>query len=269
MNRMVSRIVSNGLLVGSFFCVLTFSGCDDECDGKKAPTSEFKIYQELRSSEVLIGKRVEHIKEVEEDTFLLHGHVTFEALEENAESYEWTIGTDTRKFTEKSFELVCDDIAILDENPLQIKLKIKKRSSKCFPNDNGYDSLTKLIYFINYFPIVGKYEGSDDSDASKKLIVEISYGSRPQRVESFWLRSLPNECNIQEAQLTQVTAFEFAIGNYNIFLGEEYSSVFRERDKHIGHLENDRRTLVIEYEFTGKDETDATKRKRTFRGVKI
>jgi hypothetical protein len=263
------RVITVCLFASAMAGLCTFSGCDDnECDGKKSQNAEFRIYQELHYSEQENGKTVLKTKEVEEDTFLLYSQLTFEAMEENAESYEWTLGSDTRTFTEKKFNLVFDDIAILDENPLEIRLKIKKRPTKCFPNDEGYDSLVQLIYFINDHPLIGKYEGSDNTSPNDKYAIEISYGSRPDRSTTYWIKNLPDECNIQEAEVKFFTAFEFVIGYYNIFPGETYNCVLREKDKHIGYLKPDRKTLVIEYEFTGKDETDASKQKRIFTGIK-
>ena len=254
--------------------MFSLEGCGDKCEGSKRTSAEFKVYNELYYFDKENGKIVEKIKLVEEDTFML-SYVTFEAFDPNAQSYEWTIGSDPRKRTEKKFTLFFDKPGVISENPLPIKLKVTKTpDTKCFPNDTGSDSVIRKIYFLpqDKWPVYGKYFGSDNTKPNEKYTIEIFPGFKNGFYTTDSLKNLPGGCNNRSASFRDGTAFEFTISrvqtsdNNNVF--PTPNCVFRDYDKKIGYLKSDRKTIVIDYQFTDKYEKDESSQKRIFTGIR-
>jgi hypothetical protein len=90
------------------------------------------------------------------DTTFHDAQVQFRALEENA-SYTWYIGIDTFN-TQAASRYFTDQWIGFD---IPITLVVKKEPNKtCFPNDDGYDSITKTFY-VSQYPII---PSGDDQD---------------------------------------------------------------------------------------------------------
>lgn len=254
---------------------LSLESCHDPCDDAKRVSADFRTYNELYYFDKENGNVVEKTKIVEEDTFMLYSYVTFEAFEANAESYEWTIGNDPRKRTEKKFTLAFDGLTVLQESPISVKLKIKKvPNSKCFPDDLGIDSVTQLIYFLHQdnWPIYGKYKGADDTDPNTVFTIEIYRDSKSQ--ETF-ITNLPNACNPNNPgiRIGYSTAFEFALNNFpapsNYFPPLVMNCYFQDHYKKIGSLLLDRKNIMIDYEFTEGGVNESQKKHRVFKGKRI
>ncbi len=260
-------------LMGAF--VFSLEGCHDKCEGSIKTSAEFKTYNELYYFDKENGKTVEKTKIVEEDTFML-GSVTFEALEQNAESYEWTIGTDPKKRTSKKFSLNFNDFGVIGENPLPVKLRLKKTpNTDCFPTDKGIDSVSHFIYFLptNKWPVYGRYLGFDDTNPTEKYVINIFPGFKNGYFMTDSLKNLPNNCSRLPLGFRSGTAFEFTIYKteliFNNKLFQTPNCVFREYDKHIGYLKSDRKSIVIEYEFTDKYQRNEVLQHRIFTGKRV
>jgi hypothetical protein len=260
-------------LIGAF--VFSLEGCHDKCEDSHSTSAEFKVYNELNYYDKENGNTVQKTKIVEEDTFMVNNYVNFEALDQNADSYEWTIGSDPKKRTEKKFTLFFDNLGVISENPLPIKLKIKKApNTQCFPNDNGVDSITHRIYLIpiDKWPVYGKYTGFDDTDPNGRFTIEIY---RDSKTGEIFISNLPNACNPNNpgVRLAYPTSFEFVLTDFpaplNYFPPLTINCFFRQYDKKIGYLTPGRKDIVIDYEFTegGVDETQ--KKHRIFKGKRI
>jgi len=263
------------LFAVSGWFLLSLEGCGDECEASKQVSADFRTYNELYYFDKENGKSIEKTKIVEEDTFMLYSSVTFEALDENAESYEWTVGNDPRKRTERKFTLAFEGLEILQENPISIKLKIKKAPDlKCFPDDPGIDSVTQLIYFLSIadWPILGKYRGFDDIDPNTIFDIEIYRDSKSQDT---FVANLPNACNSNNPgiRLGYSTAFEFALTNFpppnNFFPPLIMNCYVQDSYKKIGGLMLDRKTIMIDYEFTEGGLSETQRRHRIFKGIRI
>jgi hypothetical protein len=82
----------------------------------------------------------------ETDTIYGNKIVRFRAIEENAE-YKWYIGSEV--ITTREVERYFSD-AFLNQT-LPITLVVKKTPNKsCFPNDDGYDSVTRYVTIVRY-----------------------------------------------------------------------------------------------------------------------
>jgi hypothetical protein len=98
--------------------------------------------------------------------------VKFTANEENA-TYLWKIGTGT--YTQKSFFVDFPDSFLLNKTSVPITLIVNKNPSPCFPNDNGMDTITKVIHFTDRTLEQGKFNGYWESNPSDTFTVTISY----------------------------------------------------------------------------------------------
>lgn len=251
--------------------MFSLEGCGDECEGRRPTSAEFKIYNELYYYDKENGKTVEKIKQVEEDTLMVGSYVNFEALDQNATSYEWTVGNEAQKRTGKKITVYFRDESVAYESPITVKLKLTRiPDTKCFPNDKGVDSLMKKIYFLNQdkWPVYGRYQGSDDVNPSSLFVVEITNERDQSGLPTNFIKNLPNSCNANRAYLGGSTAFEFTIDQFEVF-GQELNCYFRQLDKKIGYLSADRKNITIEYEFTKGGVADSQKQKRVFHGTRI
>jgi hypothetical protein len=122
------------------------------------------------------------------------------------------------------------------------------------------------------WPLYGNYLGSDDTNPTEKYRIKIFRGIKNGFYTADSLTNLPNNCTKLPLSIANRTAFEFVINRTEVILdGKLYPTpncYFFEEDKHIGYLKLDRRTIVIEYEFTDKTLAQASLQKRTFTGIK-
>ncbi len=95
----------------------------------------------------------------ETDTIYGSSPVLFTALEKDAE-YTWYIGAEV--ITEKTFWRFFDNTLAGQTLPMTLVVK-KKPNTTCFPNDDGYDSITKTITIVDgtqLFTTPNHFEGT-------------------------------------------------------------------------------------------------------------
>jgi hypothetical protein len=85
----------------------------------------------------------------ETDTILKNKSVLFTALDESAE-YTWYIGNEI--LHTKSVKRYFNDTWAGQDIPITLVIK-KKPNRVCFPNDDGYDSVTKILHVSQYLEI--------------------------------------------------------------------------------------------------------------------
>lgn len=74
------------------------------------------------------------------------------ANEKDAISYRWKIGTDTTTFTQQSFTIrfPYTYVSTLSPKNISVTLVVNKTPNKlCLPNDDGIDTVTRIIHFVN------------------------------------------------------------------------------------------------------------------------
>lgn len=90
--------------------------------------------------------------------------VYFEALQQDADSFIWQIGTEPESRYGKQVNIVFPDI--LRGTNFTIRLIVKRKpNTRCFPNDDGVDTVTRRFYFMRFNEPLsweGTYFGSDD-----------------------------------------------------------------------------------------------------------
>lgn len=160
------------LLVGCKKEQLQMSAVKDPCDCATEVSADFDILEQntqVLNSVLTITDNVLHAK-----------NVYFRAKEKNAE-YTWYIGAEieTEKETSKFFgtEWIGHDIPIT--------LVVKKDPNKiCFPNDDGYDSITKVFHVFDRCMSPHLLEGTFrvaplNSIDSFDVNIEFQYGPSP------------------------------------------------------------------------------------------
>ena len=144
------------LLLTSVFLVVLFSCKKDQLEIKKT-ANPCECASEV-SADFDIEERATHIPNeiwIETDTTLHGSTVGFRALEENAE-YTWHIGIET--FNTQSASRYFSDQWIGSDIPITLVVK-KDPNNTCFPNDDGYDSITKTFH-VSQYPI----DNGEDQD---------------------------------------------------------------------------------------------------------
>jgi hypothetical protein len=163
------RIVVGCLLVACLFGALTFSGCDggepDPCKTQAEIVGGFTIYEYLQHSD---GDTT-----IATDTTLTKNIVVFKA-DTDYVSYEWKVGDDPRVFSTKEVPLSFDEPV----SHLKIQLIAKwNENSKCFPRDNGVDTVVRYLTVIDQKtnPIFGEYRGANQSNASDDFNITVMH----------------------------------------------------------------------------------------------
>jgi hypothetical protein len=174
-------IVLGLILAILFSCKKEYAECGN------STTAEFTIAESFTTQ----GNRGILNTYIETDTVLTYDNVKLTAVDSLADSYEWTIGNDSRKQTGR--------IAYVNfDNPdnIMIKLKVKKKPIlECFPNDKGQDSVSHRLVVVDWLQslVIGKYEGYRESKPSEIFTIEIL---KDPRNNQFILQNLPNGCSV-------------------------------------------------------------------------
>ncbi len=101
------------------------------------------------------------------------GVIRFTAVEEGA-NYKWYIGADT--FYTRSFELLFTESGVILGSTISFTLIVEKEPNPvCHPNDNGKDTVTKSLKFIDRcdYSISNKFYGSFESNPNDSFEVKI------------------------------------------------------------------------------------------------
>ncbi len=110
----------------------------DPCGCASEVSADFVIEEQLNN--------VPDYDWVETDTTLHNKDVQFRALEEDAE-YKWYIGIDT--FATQTASRFFSDQWIGYDIPITLVVK-KEPNKTCFPDDDGFDSITKTFHVSQY-----------------------------------------------------------------------------------------------------------------------
>lgn len=113
---------------------------NQECECAKEVSADF-VMEEMNT-----WPNGPNNKLTETDTVFKNKNVQFRAFEDNAD-YTWYIGQEilNGQITGRFFD---ENLA---GNNIPITLVVKKKPNKiCFPNDNGYDSITKIMHVSHF-----------------------------------------------------------------------------------------------------------------------
>lgn len=111
----------------------------------------------------------------------VYNEVRFTALEQNALSYKWFIGTELEPRYGQSITINFTE----SRTPKRIRLIVEKAPNKnCYPNDDGIDTLDRMLYFINRYdtvsmPMYGKFRGVSTENLLQPKDIEIGLFTHP------------------------------------------------------------------------------------------
>lgn len=153
----------------------------DPCYGKR-PTADFTMKQ-------WGGWAINPNDSVPEDcdTILLHG-IRVQALMENAGSYSWKIGTDSREFNDSELRMTFSDFKNDESNlnpnnstyykPIPITLTVRNPEGKCVSTPDTTIQKTRNLVFVSKYepdPFRGKYVGKINNEIVDREIEIYSY----------------------------------------------------------------------------------------------
>ncbi len=126
----------------------------DPCYGKKATSAAFKMFETIQADPTIYP----FFKPYETDT-ILSGSVLFEAEEkDDSTQYEWQIGAGIYK--KRSFELGFTSLKAGQSVPITLIVKRAKVDKTCFPNDDGIDTITRILHKATSNRVIG-YDRSE------------------------------------------------------------------------------------------------------------
>jgi len=110
-----------------------------ECECAKEVSADFVM-------EERDGLTVATYKYTNTDTIFFNKNVRFRALETDA-NYTWYIGNEVLNI--QQFERYFGEVLIGQNIPISLVVK-KTPNTICFPDDDGYDSITKILHVSQY-----------------------------------------------------------------------------------------------------------------------
>lgn len=169
------------------------------CERHSSPDPEPDVCRTARANP-LTFRFLENYGTPTPDTAYSKQDITFEAPGAPYTSYEWKIGNDTRSFTQKKFTLYFYENNVGD---LPVHLIARRPlNTKCFPKDDGVDTLTKVLTLLprsfRKGPIYGKFQGSNLDAPKDTFTIRVFQGADPFNVNSpipyDFLRNLGRGC---------------------------------------------------------------------------
>ncbi len=137
-------------IISAMCCVVLLSCCSDTtapdpCSGSEPVTAHFTMYEGLYN------------KKAPADTVLAWNTVVF-AADKKYDSYQWRIGTDARVWSDSLVSLRFEEA--IGDVPIRLIVHGKPNTT-CFANDDGIDTLTKILHVINRATprVTGFYHG--------------------------------------------------------------------------------------------------------------
>ncbi|MCU0442186.1 MAG: hypothetical protein MUE96_07285, partial [Bacteroidia bacterium] len=167
----------------------TLNSCKDECQDPRNPDCENYnpcIDAKPTSAAFTIKEAtVQQINSPNLTDFLMDtdscymSSIFFEATQADADSFIWQIGTEPQPRYGKQVNVVFPDN--LRGTNFNVRLIVKRKpNTRCFPTDDGIDTLTRRFYFVRYNEPLsweGSYYGSDDDkpDSMYTIVLGHSY----------------------------------------------------------------------------------------------
>jgi hypothetical protein len=90
--------------------------------------------------------------------------IFFEAVQQEADSFIWQVGSEIEPRYGKRINVVFPDNLRGTNFNVRLIVKRNKPNTRCFPNDDGIDTVTRTFYFVRYNEPLsweGTYYGSD------------------------------------------------------------------------------------------------------------
>jgi hypothetical protein len=260
----------------------------DPCFGKTKIKADFIVEENLNPYSKVLNEDIW----IKGDTIKgknINNVVRFTALSP-ADSFIWTIGA--QKFYTKS--VIQFGFTPGKHYPIQLIIINKNPNKRCFPHDNGRDTITRYIYtwpltsndslgspslkMINPFPIRGYFKGIFKNTPGKEVIIRMfdstAYctNSSTNWVQSFYVENFPDgysngQRNLNCMQLASSVAVPFGSwGQCDVFNSNSKDTLIRVT--FIARLLDNRKKINIKFE-SNHLWTDKKKNVDEFIGTKL
>jgi hypothetical protein len=154
------------------------SSCDEDCtDETNIDCPNYDPCYSVQPIEAKIEMGIDNYQgptspsiRFEGDTVIHGSSVYFKTNINDAISYKWSVGSDTRVWEEQEFMLnfPYDDSTFLRNNPILVTLIMEYEPNECFPNQPLVDTLSKYLHFRGMWEsaIFGTWEGVLDEEVN-------------------------------------------------------------------------------------------------------
>ena len=259
-----------------FFSTLIFScwhcSCDrkepDPCKDIPSSTAEFTS-TDLPSFKLFA------------DTFFNNNTVFFKAKDTTANSYEWQFGYDPKKYTKSYKQKLTFDETALGAIKANLKIKKKKSTYSCYPNDDSVKTYSKNIFFVSQenIPYLGWWKGSFNNKPNDTFSFEIRkvYNNDTQKYTDVSLVGFPPHCDSVEYHRYSYTSYIFFTLSWNSNSWNSKPSkqcsldngiVYSKLDGYYDGL-NKKLTISYLYNIYNYDEKKVDRIPLTFSGIRL
>lgn len=199
-------------------------------------------------------------------------YVFFSANYDDALSYEWQVGNNTTSQTTKEFGLYFTDTMTINVRLIMTSTP----NTKCFPNDDGIDTIDRVLSIRNVqpHPMWGTYSGHTTDNPNVDFTIEIDTLTRYSSQQSLFLcqeviKNLPNG-KVNPVAFSRVlgsASYSFiGLGDvpppYNdiIYVGQPNTSIFAQSSRGV----YDPKTGEIRITYFTKDILSSTQLSGSF-----
>ncbi|NUM30968.1 MAG: hypothetical protein HUU47_01435 [Bacteroidetes bacterium] len=225
----------------------------DPCFGKEPANASFNFFLDLSNEYGKYHYKTDTI-EMREGGYSALVH--FKVDDKNVDSCWWTVGQDTRVFTQKEFYLTFN----LWNSPIAVTLIVDKHRSKtCHPDKPIRDTITKVLTLLplGSSNIFGRYLGYLDGNKEDTASIVISREFKQGL----------NEPELRSVKLLGKQPYQFMgiIPGWNEFgvVGDITGKPYME-----GQAKLEGNELEIKFKYAGIDYPFDTYKNRYFKGIK-
>ncbi|MCU0441733.1 MAG: hypothetical protein MUE96_04990 [Bacteroidia bacterium] len=257
------------------FLLLTLNSCKDECQDPRNPDCENynPCIDAKPTSAAFTIKEATYLDIIEPRLadFLINtdscygSSIYFEAIQADADSFIWQIGTEPEPRYGKQVNVVFPDN--LRGTNFNIRLIVKRKpNTRCFPTDDGIDTVIRSFYFVRFNEPLsweGTYYGSDDDkpDSMYTIVLGHSYDAADQE-DILKVYGVPRGCKdtVNEWFSTKIVNFNniwFQRGGQDCD-GKIVRGIFKQGDKY-----------TIRQEYVTFVNGIFNRKNRVFTGIKI
>ncbi|NUM30966.1 MAG: hypothetical protein HUU47_01425 [Bacteroidetes bacterium] len=228
----------------------------DPCYGKEPANASFHFYRDLSNEYGKYHYKTDTIEMYEGGSMT---GVIFKVEDKNVDSCWWTVGQDTRVFTQKEFYLTFN----LWNSPIPVKLIVDKHNAKnCNPDKPIRDTSTKILTLmpLGSSNIYGRYfgylDGNKDDTATVQVLLE---KLQSENIPVLRSSKLLGNINDESGRRNIWTGWnEFAISGYDLGTRPYFE----------GHAKLQGNELEIKFKYAGIDYPNGTFKNRTFNGIR-
>jgi hypothetical protein len=161
-------------------CILALAACEKDiapsnpCETHQATSAAFTI-KEATYTQIIEPRLADFLMDTDSVYFR---SVYFEATQADADSFIWQIGTEPEPRYGKQVNVVFPDVLRGTTFTIRLIVKRNKPNTRCFPNDDGIDTVTRTFYFVRFNEPLsweGTYYGSDDDKPDSLYINELGH----------------------------------------------------------------------------------------------